>query len=34
MTKGIDSAVLDAMITGLRQIKKNVSSRRLAEASA
>jgi MarR family transcriptional regulator, transcriptional regulator for hemolysin len=33
MTKGIDSAVLDAMTVGLRQIKKNVSSRRLADAS-
>ena len=33
MTKGIDPAVLDAMIVGLRQIKQNVSSRRLAEAS-
>ena len=33
MTKGIDPAVLDAMIMGLRQIKENVSSRRLAEAS-
>jgi hypothetical protein len=34
MTNGIDSAGLDAMIIGLRQIKKNVSSRRLAVASA
>ena len=33
MTKGIDPTVLDAMIMGLRQIKENVSSRRLAEAS-
>jgi MarR family transcriptional regulator, transcriptional regulator for hemolysin len=33
MTKGIDPAVLDAMTTGLRQIKENVSSQRLAEAS-
>jgi DNA-binding MarR family transcriptional regulator len=32
MTKGIDPAVLDAMTIGLRQIKENVSSRRLAEA--
>jgi DNA-binding MarR family transcriptional regulator len=34
MTKGIDPAVLDAMIIGLRQIKENVSSQRLAEGSA
>src|SRR6266699_653593 len=34
MTKGIDRAVLDAMTTGLRQMKKNVSSRRLAQTSA
>jgi MarR family transcriptional regulator, transcriptional regulator for hemolysin len=34
MTNGIDPAVLDAMIIGLRQIKKNVSSRRLADASS
>jgi MarR family transcriptional regulator, transcriptional regulator for hemolysin len=34
MTGGIDPAVLDAMIIGLRQIKKNVSSRRLADASS
>ena len=33
MTKGIDPSVLDAMTIGLRQIKQNVSSRRLAEAS-
>lgn len=33
MTKGIDPAVFDAMTIGLRQIKQNVSSRRLAEAS-
>lgn len=33
MTKGIDPAVLDTMTIGLRQIKENVSSRRLAEAS-
>ena len=34
MTKGIDRAALDAMTTGLRQMKKNVSSQRLAKASA
>jgi MarR family transcriptional regulator, transcriptional regulator for hemolysin len=34
MTKGIDRAVLDAMTTGLRQMKENVSSQRLAKASA
>jgi MarR family transcriptional regulator, transcriptional regulator for hemolysin len=34
MTKGIEPPVLDAMSTGLRQIKENVSSRRLAQASA
>ena len=34
MTKGIDRAVLDAMTTGLRQMKKNVSGQRLAKASA
>jgi MarR family transcriptional regulator, transcriptional regulator for hemolysin len=34
MTNGIDPAVLDAMTIGLRQIKKNVSSRRLADASS
>jgi MarR family transcriptional regulator, transcriptional regulator for hemolysin len=33
MTRGIDPAVLDAMTIGLRQIKENVSSRRLAEAT-
>ena len=33
MTKRIDPAVLDALIIGLRQIKQNVSSRRIAEAS-
>jgi MarR family transcriptional regulator, transcriptional regulator for hemolysin len=33
-TKGIDRAVLDAMTTGLRQMKENVSSQRLAKASA
>jgi MarR family transcriptional regulator, transcriptional regulator for hemolysin len=34
MTKGIDPAVLDAMKIGLRQIKENVSSQRLADASS
>jgi DNA-binding MarR family transcriptional regulator len=34
MTKGIDPAVLEAMTTGLRQIKENVTSLRLAKASA
>jgi MarR family transcriptional regulator, transcriptional regulator for hemolysin len=34
MTNGIDPAVVDAMIIGLSQIKKNVSSRRLADASS
>ena len=34
MTKGIDRAVLDAMAIGLRQMKQNVSSRLLADASA
>lgn len=34
MTKGIDPAVLDAMTTGLRQMKENVTSRRLTKASA
>ncbi len=35
MTKGIDPAVLDAMMVGLRHIKSNLSaSRRLAEAAA
>jgi MarR family transcriptional regulator, transcriptional regulator for hemolysin len=33
MTKGIDPAVLDAMEIGLRQIKENISSQRLADAS-
>src|SRR5271165_4677787 len=32
MTKDIDADVLDAMALGLRQMKENVSSRRLAEA--
>jgi MarR family transcriptional regulator for hemolysin len=34
MTKGIDPAVLDTMSVGLRQMKENVSSQRLAEAAA
>jgi MarR family transcriptional regulator, transcriptional regulator for hemolysin len=34
MTKGIDPAVLDAMTTGLRQMRENVTSQRLAKASA
>jgi len=34
MTKGIEPPVLDAMSTGLRQMKENVSSRRLAQTSA
>src|SRR5258705_6737910 len=34
MTKGIEPPVLDAMSTGLRRMKENVSSRRLAKASA
>jgi MarR family transcriptional regulator for hemolysin len=34
MTKGIDPAVLDTMKIGLRQIKENVSSQRLADASS
>jgi len=35
MTQGIDPAVLDAMITGLRRMKENVTScRRLVAASA
>ncbi len=34
MTKGIDAAVLDTMGVGLRQMKENVSSQRLAEAAA
>jgi DNA-binding MarR family transcriptional regulator len=32
MTSGIDPAVLEAVITGLRQIKGNVTDRRLADA--
>jgi DNA-binding MarR family transcriptional regulator len=34
MTKGIEAAVLDMMGVGLRQMKENVSSQRLAEAAA
>jgi MarR family transcriptional regulator for hemolysin len=34
MTKGIDPDVLDTMSVGLRQMKENVSSQRLAEAAA
>ena len=34
MTKEIDPAVLDTMAVGLRQMKENVSSQRLAEAAA
>ena len=34
MTKGIEPAVLDAMTAGLRQMKENASSERLAKASA
>ena len=34
ITQGIDPAVLEAMTTGLRQMKENVTSRRLAKASA
>ena len=34
MTKEIDPAVLDTMSVGLRQMKENVSSQRLAEAAA
>jgi DNA-binding MarR family transcriptional regulator len=33
LTKGIDPSVLDAMAIGLRQMKENVSSRRLAAAA-
>jgi MarR family transcriptional regulator for hemolysin len=33
-TAGIDPAVLDVMTVGLRQMKKNITSRRLAEAAA
>ncbi len=34
MTKGIDPSVLETMTIGLRQMKENVSSQRLAEAAA
>jgi DNA-binding MarR family transcriptional regulator len=34
MTKGIDPAVLNAMKSGLRQMKGNVTNRRIAKASA
>jgi MarR family transcriptional regulator, transcriptional regulator for hemolysin len=34
ITKGIDPSVLEAMAIGLRQMKENVSSRRLADAAA
>ena len=34
MTKEIDPVVLDTMSVGLRQMKENVSSQRLAEAAA
>jgi len=34
MTKGIDPDILDTMGVGLRQMKENVSSQRLAEAAA
>jgi len=34
MTKGVDPAVLEAMTTGLRQMKENLTSRRLVKASA
>ena len=34
ITKGIDPSVLDAMAIGLRQMKENVSSRRLAATAA
>src|SRR5215471_3708605 len=34
MTRGIDPIVLDTMGVGLRQMKENVSSQRLAEAAA
>jgi len=34
LTEGIDPAVLDAMTIGLRQMKDNVSRRRVAEAAA
>ncbi len=34
MTNGIDAAVLETMAVGLRQMKENVSSQRLAEVAA
>jgi MarR family transcriptional regulator, transcriptional regulator for hemolysin len=34
LTKGIDPAVLKTMTRGLRQMKENVTSRRLAEANS
>ncbi len=34
MTRGIEPAVLDAMAAGLRQMKENLSERRLARVSA
>jgi MarR family transcriptional regulator, transcriptional regulator for hemolysin len=34
LTKGIDPAVLKTMTHGLRQMKENVTSRRLAEANS
>lgn len=34
VTKGVDPAVLDTMALGLRQMKENLSSQRLAEAAA
>jgi MarR family transcriptional regulator, transcriptional regulator for hemolysin len=34
ITKGIDPSALEAMAIGLRQMKENVSSRRLAAAAA
>ena len=34
MTKGIDPAVVDAMMAGLRQMKSNLNSRRLTKVPA
>lgn len=34
MTRGVEPAVLRAMVTGLRQMKDNVTSRRLAKVPA
>jgi hypothetical protein len=34
MTNGIDPAVLDVMAVGLRQMKENITSRRLDQAAA